>query len=130
MMQAIQPCPFSTLGHPISDLAYFCMIWHMPAYMGGLAGLDLDALGIPSEDEVLAAYLLASAEASGADGTIEGWDKQLAFNFFRAAAIVQGIKKRALDGIASNPAALEEGRKIRPFAALGRRIAEEGGVAI
>ena len=127
---AVVDWEISTLGHPISDLAYFCMIWHMPADMGGLAGLDLDALGIPSEDEVLAAYLLASTEASGADVAIQGWDKQLAFNFFRAAAIVQGIKKRALDGIASNPAALEEGRKIRPFAALGRRIAEEGGVAI
>ena len=127
---AVVDWEISTLGHPISDLAYFCMIWHMPAEMGGLAGLDLDALGIPGEDEILAAYLLASADASGAEVAIEGWDKQLAFNFFRAAAIVQGIKRRALDGIASNPAALEEGRKIRPCAALGRRIAEEGGVAV
>ncbi|HKJ73438.1 MAG TPA: phosphotransferase, partial [Alphaproteobacteria bacterium] len=125
---AVVDWEISTLGHPISDLAYYCMIWHMPRDMNGLAGLDLEDLGIPGEDEFLATYLKASAEASGTEVAIQKWDRQLAFNFFRAAAIVQGIKKRALDGIASNPAALEEGRKVGPFAALGRRIAEEGGV--
>jgi aminoglycoside phosphotransferase (APT) family kinase protein len=127
---AVVDWEISTLGHPISDLAYFCMIWHMPEDMGGLSDLDLDALTIPGEDEFLATYLTAAAEFSGMDVQIEKWDRQLAFNFFRAAAIVQGIKRRAIDGIASNPQALEEGRKIAPFAALGRRIAEQGGIAV
>lgn len=126
---AVVDWEISTLGHPISDLAYYAMIWHLPAELNGLDGRDLDALGIPGEDEFLATYLTSCAELSGSDIVIEKWDRQLAFNFFRAAAIVQGIKRRAIDGIASNPAALEESRKIRPFAALGRRIAEEGGVA-
>ena len=126
---AVVDWEISTLGHPTSDLAYYAMIWHMPAEMGGLENRDLDALGIPSEDEFLAKYLAAQAEFSGSEAPIENWYRQLAFNFFRAAAIVQGIKRRAIDGIASNPAALEEGRKIRPFAALGRRIAEQGAAA-
>ena len=126
---AVVDWEISTLGHPIADLAYTSMIWHMPPELDGLAGLDLDALGIPGEDEFLATYLSTVVDLAGADIEITGWDKHLAFNFFRAAAIVQGIKRRAIDGIASNPMAIREGRKIRPLAALGRRIAEEGGVA-
>ncbi len=126
---AVVDWEISTLGHPIADLAYTAMIWHVPPDLDGLAGQDLDALGIPGEDEFLATYLSTLVDLTGADVEIVGWDKQLAFNFFRAAAIVQGIKRRAIDGIASNPMAIREGRKIRPLAALGRRIAEDGGVA-
>jgi len=90
----------STLGHPFSDLAYQCMQWRLPHQGGfrGLAGIDRQAVGIPSEDEYVAAY----CRRRGLSG-IDNWPFYLAFSFFRLAAILQGVYKRSLDGNASNP---------------------------
>jgi aminoglycoside phosphotransferase (APT) family kinase protein len=90
----------STLGHPYSDLAYQCMQWRLPNRdaMRGLADVDRTALGIPTEAEYIAKY----CERVGISG-IPNWNYYLAFSFFRLAAIVQGVKKRGLEGNASNP---------------------------
>ena len=95
----------STLGHPFSDLAYQCMQWRLPNRdaMRGLADVDRTALGIPTEAEYIAKY----CERVGI-GAIPNWNYYLAFSFFRLAAIVQGVKKRGLEGNASNP---EKARK-------------------
>lgn len=117
---AVLDWELSTLGHPLADLSYAAMAYHMaPPLFRGVAGLDLAALGMPGEEEFLAAY----CEAAGLT-QITDWSAHLALSFFRSAAIVQGIAKRALDGVAAHPRALEEGRLARPFAALGRRAAE------
>jgi aminoglycoside phosphotransferase (APT) family kinase protein len=90
----------STLGHPLSDLAYQCMQWRLPhqAGMRGLGGLDRTELGIPEEADYVAAY----CQRRGIDG-IDNWNFYLAFSFFRLAAILQGVVRRAHDGNASNP---------------------------
>jgi aminoglycoside phosphotransferase (APT) family kinase protein len=90
----------STLGHPFADLAYQCMQWRLPleGAFRGLGALDRRAHGLPTEDEYVARY----CERTGVPG-IEGWTFYLAFSFFRLAAILQGVYKRALDGNASNP---------------------------
>lgn len=97
---AVLDWELSTLGHPYSDLAYQCMQWRLPntAATRGLLGLAREKLGIPSE----AQYVRTYCERTGRDG-IEHWPFYLAFSFFRLAAIVQGVVKRALDGNASNP---------------------------
>ena len=89
----------STLGHPLADLAYQCMQWRLPneGKMRGLAGLDRQALGIPTEADYVARYC-----ARRGLGEIENWPFYLAFSFFRLAAILQGVVKRAEDGNASN----------------------------
>lgn len=91
----------STLGHPYSDLAYQCMQWRLPnaGEFRGLGGVDRLALGIPSEADYVASYCRRAGVAA-----IENWRFLIAFSFFRIAAIVQGVYKRALDGNASNPA--------------------------
>jgi aminoglycoside phosphotransferase (APT) family kinase protein len=110
----------STLGHPMADFAYHCMSWHIPADLWrGIGGLDLQALGIPSSTEYLRRY----CDRTGAQ-TLEHWDFYLAFNFFRIAAILQGIAKRALDGSAAASDAAETGRKAAPLAALGWQCAQ------
>ncbi len=88
----------STLGHPVSDLAYACMSYHLnlPG-RGGLAGVDLGALGIPTEDELVADY----CRHTGRD-RVEDWPYFLAFGIFRIAAIVQGVYKRSQQGNASS----------------------------
>ena len=109
----------STLGHPLADFSYHCMSWHIPPSLWrGIGGLDLQALGIPSEAEYIARY----CEATGARA-LEHWDFYLAYNLFRIAAILQGIAKRAEDGIAASEDAAETGRKARPLADLGWKIA-------
>jgi len=97
---AVLDWELSTLGHPLADLAYQCMLLRMPADakpVGGLAGLDLSALGIPSEPDYVARYL----ERTGSE-PIGNWPFYLAFSIFRLAAIIQGVIKRAADGNASN----------------------------
>lgn len=90
----------STLGHPLADLAYQCMQWRLPHQSGmrGLGGIDRVANGIPTEDEYVDAYCRRRGVERPAN-----WSFYLAFCFFRLAAIIQGVYKRALDGNASNP---------------------------
>lgn len=110
----------STLGHPLADLSYQCMAWRIPpALWRGIAGLDLAALGIPSEAEYVAMY----AKATGRDPA-EHWDFYLAYNLFRMAAILHGIAQRAADGNAAADDAVETGRKAGPLAELGWQCAQ------
>ena len=90
----------STLGHPLADLAYQCMTWRLPHEGGfrGLGGIDRKAIGLPSEEEYVAAYCERRKI-----GGIDNWHFYLAFCFFRLLAILQGVYKRSLDGNASNP---------------------------
>ncbi len=109
----------STLGHPFADLAYQCMQLRMlhdgphEGLMAGLGGLDRGPLGIPSEEEYVAAYCRRRSIAE-----IPDWDFYLAFSFFRFAAILQGVKKRALAGNASSEKGLQMGEYVAPLAAM------------
>ena len=104
-----------TLGHPYADLAYQCMQLRMQhdCVMPGLGGIDRAALGIPSEEEYVAQY----CERMGLE-KIDNWNFYLVFSFFRFAAILQGVKKRALDGNASSEKALQMGEQVIPLAKL------------
>jgi aminoglycoside phosphotransferase (APT) family kinase protein len=122
---AVLDWELSTLGHPYADLAYQCMQLRMPYQQQGLSGLDgLDRreLGIPTEPEYVARY----CDRMNIDH-IDNWAFYLAFSFFRLAAIVQGVAKRAVDGNASNEKAASMGQWVEPLAqkALGV-IAEDG----
>jgi aminoglycoside phosphotransferase (APT) family kinase protein len=110
---AVLDWELSTLGHPLADLANQCMAWMLPrdSSMKGLAGVDRQALGIPSDEEYIARY----CERTGRDG-IANWNFYLAFSLFRLAAIVQGIRKRAEIGTASSAEADARGALVRPLA--------------
>lgn len=98
---AVLDWELSTLGHPLADFAYHLMVYRMPpGFSTGLAGLGLPALGVPSEDDYVAAY----CRRTGRDG-IEHLDFYVAFSLFRLAAIIHGIKGRLVRGTASSPQA-------------------------
>ena len=101
----------STLGHPLSDLAYYCMCLRLPPEgdVKGLAGKDRNALGVPGEQAIIEQY----GEFRRLPA-IENWHFYLAFSYFRMAAICQGVYKRGLDGNASSKRALEMGRIVEP----------------
>ena len=106
----------STLGHPFADVGYQCMQLQMPANIGhisGLRGRDLGELGIPTQEEYVARY----CERMGID-RIDNFGFYVAFSFFRLAAIVQGVAKRAVDGNASNKNAAQLGEFVQPMAEL------------
>lgn len=106
----------STLGHPFADVGYQCMQLRMPAQIGhisGLRGRDLGELGIPTEEEYVARY----CERMGID-RIDNFGFYVAFSFFRLAAIIQGVAKRAADGNASNRNAAQLGEFVEPMAEL------------
>lgn len=117
---AVLDWELATLGHPLSDLAYACMYYRIPpavAGSGGLAGIDLDALGIPGEQEFIEMY----CRFSGRDH-IDDWPFFLAFACFRMAAITQGVYARALQGNAADRRAIQYGALARGFAAAGREM--------
>jgi aminoglycoside phosphotransferase (APT) family kinase protein len=112
---AVLDWELSTLGHPFADFSYHCMSWHItPGQFRGIAGLDLAALGIPSQQQYIARY----AERTGKTIRLEDFNFYLAFNMFRLASIMQGIMKRYVDGTAASAQALESGKMARPMAEL------------
>ncbi len=118
---AVLDWELSTLGHPLADFSYHCMSWHIPAGgFRGIGGVDFAALGIPTE----AQYMQRYCERSGRT-RIDHWNFYLAYNLFRIAAILQGVYKRATEGIASSDNATQSGRNARALAEIGWRKAQE-----
>ena len=121
---AVLDWELSTLGHPLGDFSYHCMAWHIPHTMGrGIGGLDVAALGIPSERDYLRRYCERSGRAD-IDAVMADWNFYLAYNLFRIAAILQGIAKRALDGTAASAQAAQAGAGARQLATLGWQFAQ------
>ena len=119
---AVLDWELSTIGHPFADLAAVIMQWQRPVGPEGrgLAGVDRHAEGLMSDDEFIDAYCDRRGLAR-----IDKFGFYLAFTFFRMAGIVQGVKKRALDGNASNPErALKVGSFVPQFAESGLKAAK------
>ncbi len=112
----------STLGHPLSDLAYTCMLYDvMLPKIGGLAGVDFEKSGIPDEKAFVARY----CELVGRDG-VPDLNYYKAFSIFRLAAIAQGVYKRSLDGNASSTEAAMFGAAVPHLAGIGCGLAGIG----
>ncbi|WP_218508991.1 phosphotransferase family protein [Variovorax sp. dw_308] len=111
---AVLDWELSTLGHPLADFAYHAMMYRMPPdILGGIMGVDLAASRLPDEAEYVRAY----CERTGRDG-IGDLDFYVAFNMFRFAAILHGIRGRVLRGTASSPEAVALSSKFERVAEL------------
>ena len=103
---AVLDWELSTLGHPLADFSYHCMAWHIPpGAFRGIGGVDIAALGIPSEADYIANYCERTG-ISTPDQLKADWNFYLAYNLFRLAAILQGIAKRVEAGTASSAQAV------------------------
>ena len=120
---AVLDWELSTLGDPLADFAYHCMSWHIPpGQFRGIGGLDLEALGIPSEADYVRRY----CERTGRGAINQShWDFYIAYNLFRIAAILQGIMKRVVDGTAASAHARDAGKRAKPMAELGWQQVEK-----
>jgi aminoglycoside phosphotransferase (APT) family kinase protein len=121
---AVLDWELSTLGHPLADLAWNCLAYHFPPDVGAasLAGSDLKALGIPKEEDYLESYCRRVGRPP-----IKDFNFFIAFNFFRSAAIQQGIAMRAKIGTAAAPDAADRGRGAAISAQVGWAIAQKLG---
>lgn len=117
---AVLDWELSTLGHPLADFAYHAIMYRMPPdIVAGLAGADIDALGIPSEAEYVAAYCARTGREA-----IPDYDFYVAFNFFRLAAIFHGIKGRVIRGTAASEHARVRAESFPRLARLARKAME------
>ncbi len=124
---AVLDWELSTLGDPLADFSYHLMQWHMPhsdaaAGTGSLVGCDLAALGIPALPDYVAAY----TRRTGLDPRPH-LPIYLAYNFFRLAAILQGIVGRVRDGTAANENAPAKAQMVRPLARKAWEFARQAG---
>jgi aminoglycoside phosphotransferase (APT) family kinase protein len=126
---AVLDWELSTLGDPLADFCYHLMKWHMPADdsgagTGSLTGSDLTALGIPS----MAHYVDSYVARTGLDPRPH-LPVYLAYNFFRVAAILQGIAGRVRDGTATSEHAAAKAMMVRPLAEAAWSFARKAGAA-
>jgi aminoglycoside phosphotransferase (APT) family kinase protein len=124
-LTAVLDWELATLGDPLADFSYLAMQWMMPADGGaGLAGLDLAALGIPTIEKIVERYSARSGVPVAAK-----LDWYFAYNLFRLAGIVQGIKKRVLDGTASHAHAAEMAKRVPMLAGAAWDFAKRAGAS-
>ena len=121
---AVLDWELSTLGDPLGDFSYVCMAW--VTENGGRSGvqdLDRKALGIPELEEVVERYCAATGRTSLPD---MNW--LFAYNFFRLAGILQGIKKRVIDGTASSAHAKAQSERVQPLVDRATEFAKRAGM--
>ena len=122
-LTAVLDWELATLGDPLADFSYLAMQWMMPADGGaGLGGLDLEHLGIPSLKQIVARY----SQRSGVP-VADRLDWYFAYNLFRLTGIVQGIKKRVIDGTASHAQAAEMAERVPMLARTAWSFAVKAG---
>ena len=121
---AVLDWELSTLGDPIADFSYLMLNWlNPPDGRAGIAGLDLEALGIATMDEAVERYVARTGFP------VPPMDWYFAYNLFRLAGIMQGIKKRVIDGTAASAHAKEVAERVGPLVDRAHAFALEAGMA-
>jgi aminoglycoside phosphotransferase (APT) family kinase protein len=121
---AVLDWELSTLGDPLGDFSYVAMAWVTDnGGRSGVQDLDRKALGIPELDEVIERYCEKSGRSSVPD---MNW--YFAYNFFRLAGIMQGIKKRVIDGTASSSHAKAMSERVQPLVDRAAEFARLAGM--
>ncbi len=120
---AVLDWELSTLGDPIADFSYLMLNWHNPTDgRAGLLGLDLETLGIPSQEEAVERYVARTGFP------VPPMDWYFAYNLFRLAGIMQGIKKRVIDGTASSAHAMAMSERVGPLVDRAYEFAQSAGM--
>jgi len=123
LVAALLDWELSTLGDPLADFSYYALNWVAPVNgRSEVFALDLEALGIPSLQETIARYCRGTGRTS-----LPALDWYFAYNLFRIASIMQGIKRRSIEGNASSPDAAEMAARVPLIAEAGSAFADRAG---
>jgi aminoglycoside phosphotransferase (APT) family kinase protein len=120
---AVLDWELSTIGHPLADLGYTCLTYHLPADFSGTSGVadeDLTGTGIPDEQAFVASYCRHAGRKPP-----ESLDVFVVFSMFRLASIAAGVWRRGLDGNAADPRASTFRERYRDLAQTAWSLAEE-----
>ena len=121
---AVLDWELSTLGDPLGDFSYVAMAWVTDnGGRSGVQDLDRKSLGIPELEEVVERYCERTGRTSVPD---MNW--YFAYNFFRLAGIMQGIKKRVIDGTASSAHAKAMSDRVQPLVDRAAEFARKSGM--
>ena len=120
---AVLDWELSTLGDPIGDFSYLMLNWISPVDgRAGIGGLDLEELGIPSVEEATERYVKRTGYP------VPPMDWYFSYNLFRLAGIIQGIKKRVIDGTASSAHAKKMSDRVVPLVERAHHFAKKAGL--
>ena len=120
---AVLDWELSTLGDPVADFAYLMLNWvNPPDGRAGIGGLDHEALGIPTRDEAVERYVARTGYP------VPPMDWYFAYNLFRLAGIIQGIKKRVIAGTASSAHAKKMSERVAPLVQTAYGFAKAAGM--
>ena len=124
---AVLDWELSTLGDPVADFTYHLMQWQMPhssssVGVGTLLGKARDFPGIPSMHDYIELYCARTGQQTIAD--LDVW---MAYNFFRMAAIYQGIVGRVRAGTAASTHAAQLEELVEPMARVAWDHAMKAG---
>ncbi len=120
---AVLDWELSTLGDPIADFSYLMLNWFNPHDgRAGLEGVDIAALGIPSVEEAVERYVARTGYP------VPPMEWYFAYNLFRLAGIMQGIKKRVIDGTASSAHAKQMSDRVLPLIERSYDFAKAAGM--
>lgn len=120
---AVLDWELSTLGDPVADFAYLMLNWvNPPDGRAGIGGLDHAALGIPTMQEAVDRYVARTGYP------VPPMDWYFAFCLFRLAGIMQGIKKRVIDGTASSAHARQMSERVAPLVGAAYGFAQRAGL--
>ena len=124
-VRAVLDWELATIGDPLADFAYLAMHWILPRDgRAGLAGAHFQALGVPTLQHVAERYCAQTRRDRLPD---LHW--YFAYNLFRLVGIGQGIKKRLLEGNASNPQAAKAVERLAPLAQMAWDEARKAGAS-
>jgi len=120
---AVLDWELSTLGDPLADFSYFLMNWVTePEGRSGVMGLAGPETGIPTVEQMVERYCAATGRIG-----VPQLDWYFSYNLFRLTGIVQGIKKRIVDGTASSAQAAKTAERVGPLAAAAWAFAKKAG---
>ncbi|ORW01416.1 phosphotransferase [Mycobacterium kyorinense] len=121
---AVLDWELATIGHPLADLAYACLTYHLPpddaGGRSGVAGEDLTGTGIPDEDAFVASYCRHVGREVPAS-----LDVFVVFSMFRLASIAAGVYRRGIDGNAADARAATFRERYRELAEMAWALAQQ-----
>uniref|UniRef100_G1K3K1 Acyl-CoA dehydrogenase family member 11 n=1 Tax=Xenopus tropicalis TaxID=8364 RepID=G1K3K1_XENTR len=113
---AVLDWELSTIGHPMTDLAYFTSFYYWPKEL--IIPIIFPYIGLPAFQDLMSIY----SRCRGVSLPVPNWNFFLALTFFKIAGILQGVHARFLIGNSSGENASIFAEMVQPLAENGLKL--------